>query len=152
MSLDGPWVSISGTPFISESGGNATYTVKLTDDGGNAYNADQPITVTIKYAAHPGDGYDGATPSSDFEVITYTVTVPQGQSSVNFTVASRTTSFRKTMSAFSVSIDSVSNGGSAYFFDQRVCGYGDRGRHPALSAGAGAVPPGHGVWKAPSLS
>ena len=154
--LDGPWVSISGTPFISESGGNATYTLRLTDDGGSPYTATQDVVVTVSYAANPGGGYNGATPSSDFEVITYTVTIPKGQSTANFQVRIADDLYSENNERFLVKIESATGN------EARVALPGDA-QHPSTAdtvivddtqpwpVEAGTAPSGHGVLEGPTL-
>lgn len=84
--LDGPTLKLTGTQYISESGGNAKYKVELLENG-NPFTATQDITITLTYTAVPGDAtYDGATPREDFEIRTQTVTIPAGSSSATFEV------------------------------------------------------------------
>ncbi|SBW05825.1 hypothetical protein KL86DPRO_20556 [uncultured delta proteobacterium] len=108
--LDGPYVYLSGTTEISESAGSATYTITLKDEQGNPYTAQQAITVTISYAAKPGDGYDGAEPAKDFEVLptNSTITIPAGQSSGSFTVRIADDELSENSERFSVTITGVS--------------------------------------------
>ncbi|MDL2210889.1 hypothetical protein LJC26_08840, partial [Desulfovibrio sp. OttesenSCG-928-O18] len=106
--LDGPLVHLKGTLFVSESGGNAQYTVYLTDENGDPYAAQEPITITLTYEACPGDGCDGAQPREAFEILTTTITINPGDSSANFEVRIPDNALTENNSRFEVSIDGVS--------------------------------------------
>ncbi|MDL2316389.1 Ig-like domain-containing protein, partial [Desulfovibrio sp. OttesenSCG-928-A18] len=63
--LDGPYVTLRGTRFVSESatadyGRDAMYTVELRDENGALYKADEDVTVYVKYAPAAGDGFNPA--------------------------------------------------------------------------------------------
>ena len=115
--LDGPFVNLKGTTEISESGDpslgvngdKAVYTVFLTNPNGDGtpWVAEQDVTVTIKYYSAPGSGYDGAEKFVDFEIITETITIPAGSSSVDFYVRIADDSLSENNERFTVQIDSV---------------------------------------------
>ena len=78
--MDGPVVKIRGTEFISESGDSngddayAVYEVYIDP----AYVTTQDIVVTVKYLPAGNNDYDAATPLDDFEILSYTMTIPAG--------------------------------------------------------------------------
>ena len=108
--LDGPFVGIAGTLFISESAGNAIYEVFLTnpDGSGTPYIADQDITVTLFYDPAPGNGYHAAKPMEEFEVLTTTVTIPKNSSSAQFPVRVPDNDLSQNNTRFEVKITGVS--------------------------------------------
>ena len=78
--MDGPVVRIRGTEFISESGdanGDDAYAVyEVYIDP--AYVTTQDIVVTVKYLSAGNNDYNAATPLDDFEILSYTMTIPAG--------------------------------------------------------------------------
>ena len=114
--LDGPYVHLMGTLFISESGDNAKYMVYLTDENGDPYKAKEPITITLNYRAYPTDtndpndteSYDGAKPREAFEILTTTIIIGPNESGAPFEVRIPDNSFTENNSRFEVFIESVS--------------------------------------------
>lgn len=106
--LDGPYVHLKGTEFISESGGNSKYTVYLADENGEPYTARQSVIIVLEYNALPGDGYDSAKPREAFEVIRESVTIEPPASSADFEVRIPDNLLTENNSRFEVSIKSVS--------------------------------------------